>query len=210
MYNCMVCDNGLLFILSEKIHKKSEMIPNKAHNWKIINTIHFSICYCSKWKGSCKHGKEGKIVLQKGRVRRKWVPVTKQKTKRTINQKYKEHDSESDKSRRKVTQRNRVLGHLFAQGPHLVWVLCMCVCFSRRPYTCTDWVGWLSGLAWSSVDPPPGQFSVRPCQGQLPASGWVGVAVAGGREGEASSACSPGFQNTVSNSNRNACTHKHP
>lgn len=65
MFNCMFCDNGLLFILSEKIHKKPEMIPNKAHNWKIISTIHFSICYCSKWKGSCKHGKEGKIVLQK-------------------------------------------------------------------------------------------------------------------------------------------------
>lgn len=56
-----------------------------------------------------------------------------------------------------------------------VCLVFVCVCLSRRLHTCTDWVGWLSGLAWSSVDPPPGQFSVRPCQGQLSASRWVGV-----------------------------------
>lgn len=62
---------------------------------------------------------------------------------------------------------------------------CVCVCLSRRQYTCTDWVGWLSGLEWSSVDPPPGQLSVRPCQGQHPAGGWVGGR-SGGGHGDAS------------------------
>ena len=82
-----------------------------------------------------------------------------------------------------VSWRNQALKHLLAQGASTGLAVkhvcvCVCVCVNVCPGVSTpaqtEWVGsvgWLSGLAWSSVDLPPGQLSVRPCQGQPPASG---------------------------------------
>lgn len=87
--------------------------------------------------------------------------------------------------------------------------LCVYVCASVCPGVSTpaqtEWVGsvgWLSGLAWSSVDPPPGQFSVRPCQGQPPARGGGSGGQGGGGR------FSMTTRHAVSNSNRKgSCTH---
>lgn len=105
------------------------------------------------------------------------------KTKRTINQKYKENDSENDKSRRKVTQRNRVLGHLLAQGPHLVWCLCMHVCVF---FQATVHLHRLSGLAqWAGVELRGSPSRPVLCQA-LPRSAacqWVGGGGSGRGQG---------------------------
>lgn len=92
--------------------------------------------------------------------------------------------------------------------------VCMCLCVYVCASVCpgvstpaqTEWVGsvgWLSGLAWSSVDPPPGQFSVRPCQGQPPARGGG----SGGQGGGDASAWPPGTLCLIATAKALAHTH---
>lgn len=78
-----------------------------------------------------------------------------------------------------ATQRNGALGHLLALGASTGLVVihasaCVCVC-AHVFVQASVHLHRLSGLAqWAGVElrgSPPGQLSVRPCQGQPPARG---------------------------------------
>lgn len=76
----------------------------------------------------------------------------KPKNKRTINQKYKENDSENDKSRRKVTEKQSVRTSACSRASLGLGLMHVCVCVfpgDRTPAQ-TEWagsVGW-RGAPW--------------------------------------------------------------